>query len=445
MASQRANPLTLCGGRGCSAGQRTVVFCIVIAGLTLGQGPAAGQAAPASMPATPSNVPLAPVSRSAPGATTRRPLAIIDIVGTPQSRALATTLSAALLSNGQLAPVSDATLAAALVGPLEDVEDAPLATATRALVEAEQSLGTFATNVAIARATSAMMELQRADPTAARLAVYAELAFVCGRAALTDKNPSQASRWFALTARLAPTFTPDRGRYVSNVIAAYDNARRPDVGSVPLAVIGDGEIVVDGIIIGPAPMTIPVPPGPHLVHLVSPEHVPVSAQIDVVAPTATLQLTALVAPPAIVVARLRRVLQTAPDATGRGAAITKMAKLAGVHDALVISRDGTGELALTTWRDQAPGFATPERATRTTPERIFARIAPPPALAELIGPVGPSGPLRPRPATESWYQKRWVHASVVGGVLLSAAGIALAISATPGRRELTNGFEWISK
>lgn len=438
MASQRAKPLTLCGHRDRGVVQRAVVVCLVVVGLTLGRGPVTGHAAPAA----PSNEPLA---RSAPGPAPRRPLAIIDVVGTPQSQALANTLSAALLSNAQLAPVSDANLAAALVGPLEDVEDAPLATATRALVEAEQSLGTFETSVAIARATSAMTELQRADPTAAHLAVYAELAFVCGRAALTDKNPAQASRWFALTARLAPTFTPDRGRYVSNVIAAYDNARRPDAVLVPLSITGNGEIVVDGIVLGPAPMTIPVTPGPHLVHLVSPEHVPVSAQIDAVAPTATLQLTALVAPPQIVVARLRRVLQTAPDATGRGAAITKMAKLAGVHDAVVISRDSAGDLALTTWRDQAPGFATPERATRTTPERIFARIAPPPALTDPFGPRGPIGPMLPRPTSERWYQKRWVQASVVGGVLLSAAGIALAISATPDRRELNNSFEWISK
>ncbi len=443
MASQRAKPLTLYGRHDGGAIKRGVVFCVMFVGLMahgLGQSHAAP--APTPMPTQGPTVKTALVAPLAPEPAVRRPLAIIDVVGTPSSQALANKLSAALLSNGQLAPISNATIAAALVGPLEDVEDVALATATRALVEAEQSLGTFETSVAIARADSAMTELQRVDPTAPHLAIYAELAFVCGRAALTDKNPSEASRWFALTARLAPTFTPDRGRYVSNVIVAYDNARRPSPTLVPLAVTGNGEIVVDGIIVGPAPMTIAVAPGPHLVHLISPEHVPVSAQIDVQEPAATLQLTAQVAPPQIVVARLRRVLQTAPDATGRGAAITKMAKLAGVRDALLISRDTLGELAIGTWRDQAPGFATPEPAARTTPEKIFASIAPPPALPD---PSNPLIPRKPQPMTDRWYQKRWVQASVVGGVLLSAAGIALAISATPDRRELNNVFEWISK
>ncbi len=438
MASQRAKPLTLCVRRDRGAMQRAMVLGVsltVVAGLQ----PSPSVAVPPVRPAAPT-VESAPRLVASP--LVRRPLAIIDIVGTPPSQALANKLSAALLSNGQLAPISDATLAAALVGPLEDVEDEPLATARRALVEAEQSLSTFETSVAIARATSAMTELQRADPTAPHLTVYAELAFVCGRAALTDKNPSQASRWFALTARLAPTFTPDRGRYVSNVITAFDIARRPAGIVVPLAVTGDGEIVVDGIIFGPAPMTLSVEPGPHLIHLVSPEHLPVSAQIDVLATGATLQLTALDAPAPIVVARLRRVLQTAPDATGRGAAITKMAKLAGVRDALVISRDSTGELALGTWRDQAPGFAKPEPAARTTPEQVFASIAPPPTLPDPIGPVGP---IRPPTVTAHWYQKRWVQVSVVGGVLLSAAGIALAVTATPDRREINNAFEWLSK
>ncbi|MBP9086353.1 MAG: hypothetical protein KBG15_09545 [Kofleriaceae bacterium] len=412
-------------------------FVMVVMARGLGQSHAAPPG-PAGAP----TVAAAPVTRPSPSPTVRRPLAIIDVVGTPQSQALANKVSAALLSNGQLAPISDTTIAAALVGPLEDVEDVPLATATRALVDAEQSLGRFETSVAIAGATSAMTELHRADPTAPRLTVYADLAFVCGRAALTDKNPTQASRWFALTARLAPTFTPDRGRYVSNVIVAYDTARQPVGSLVPLAVTGAGEIVVDGIIMGPAPMTVSVTPGPHVVHLVSPEHVPVGAQIDVLGTGATLQLTALVAPAQIVVARLRRVLQTAPDATGRGAAISKMAKLAGVHDALVISRDSTGELALGTWRDEAPGFAKPEPAAHTTPEKIFASIAPPPVLPEPLGPVGP---MRPSPTTARWYQKRWVQASVVGGVLLSAAGIALAITATPDRRDLAPAFEWISK
>ncbi len=429
MAGQRAKPRTLCEDR-----DRGIRIALAVLGL-LACRPQVALAAPPTTP--PVGAPL--VIRQQPA---RRPLAIVDLVGTAESQALANQVAAALLGNNQLAPITDATIAAALVGPLEDGEDAPLATATRALVDAEESLAKFATSAAIAQATSAMAELERADPTAPHLTVYAALAFLCGRAALTEKNPTQATRWFTLAARLAPTFSPDRGRYVSSVVAAFESARQPLGVTAPLTVGGDGEVVIDGIVHGPAPKTVPIEPGPHLVHLVSPEHVPVGAQLEVLVPGATLQLTAVLAPAPIVVARLRRALQTAPDATARGAALTKMAKLAGVRDALLISRGSDGGLELGTWRDQAPGFAKPESASQTSVEKIFTRIAPPPVdIGPGPGP-GPVGPPSVPSGQPHWYERRWVQASVVGGLLLSAVGVMVALSQNPARRDFTDP-QWI--
>lgn len=435
MAGQRAKPRTLCGARDRGARIVLAVLCLLACRPPVAFAVPPVVAPPVGSPPVASPVMLPLQARQQPA---RRPLAIVDLVGTAESQALANQVAAALVGNNQLAPITDATIAAALVGPLEDGEDAPLATATRALVDAEESLAKFATSAAIAQATSAMAELERADPTPPHLTVYAALAFLCGRAALTEKNPTQANRWFTLTARLAPTFSPDRGRYVSSVVAAFESARQPLGVTAPLTVGGDGEVVVDGVVHGPAPMTVPIEPGPHLVHLVSPEHAPVGAQIEVLTPGATLQLTALLAPAPIVVARLRRVLQTAPDATARGAAITKMAKLAGVRDALLISRSSDGELELGTWRDQAPGFAKPEAASQTSAEKIFTRIAPPPVdIGPGPGP-GPFGPLPPTRPPSHWYEKRWVQASLVGGLLLSAVGVAVALTQDPARRDVSD-------
>jgi hypothetical protein len=381
----------------------------------------------------------------APGAKLpRRPVAVIDLASTPESTALANQFASELATNPRLVPISDATVAAAMVSPLQDLSADSIANANRAVTDAEDSLSRFATSTAIAQATAGMTELLRVDPSPAHLQMYWQLAFLAGRAALTDRNSTTAARWFRLASRVAPEAKPDPARYVSSVIAAFQNASQTESAPANLTVQGEGVVWIDGTARGVAPLKTSVEQGPHLVHLIALDRLPTGAQIDVAAAGATIVLTALPATTNVTVLRLRQTLQIAPDATARASAMAMLARLSSVQDAILIAKQSNNALTVASWSLAAPGFSKAISLADTSIAETLDRIAPPPPVSANNDrpPDIVVGPRRPKEVLPPWYRRRWVQGTVAGSAALVAVGLVMALTYTPDRREIEPTPEW---
>jgi hypothetical protein len=371
----------------------------------------------------------------------RRPVAVIDITGDADARVLANSVASELARHPRLVPISDATLAAAMVAPVQDLAASSVSNANDAIQSAEESLSRFATTAAIAQATSGLLELERVEPTTAHMAMYWQLAFVIGRAALTDRNPQLANRWFSLAARVAPSARPDPARYVSNVLSAFQTAAQATAAPTTLTVAGEGAVWVDGVARGNAPLTMTTTIGPHLIHLVAFDRMPIGAQSDLTAGgTNNVSLRTMPASTSIAVLRLRASLQAAPDATARASAMNLLARLTNVQDAILISRDATG-LLLTAWSSNAPGFSRATTVSEMSIANLLEKMAPPSVVLTPDDKPVTSRPLTPV-VVQPWFRRRWVQASIATTVVAVAVGLVVGITYQPERRDVTQNPEW---
>jgi hypothetical protein len=353
------------------------------------------------------------------GRAARRPVAVIDLTGAAPGGALATDLYKALVDHAELRPLDNPAFNPALQGPFED-EDAPhLERARRYKQEAEDFLAQLDDHNAQRAATSGMNELALVHPTPQMLGLYADLAFAYGQAQIGLRRPNDAALAFQLASRLDPARHPDPTRYPPNVVQAYDAAANKQTIPAKLAVTGEGRVWIDGVEVGLAGNTFDTSEGLHVVQLTGMGRETRGEQVLVPA-RSSVQIASAPASDVLEIKRARLALAGARDPAERASAMKRLAKLLGVGDAVLIGTSD-GKLAVQTWRDREPGFSALVVYDGQPAREVLAPLAPPSPKIEI----------RPEPFTpppivveKRWYQKTWVRASIVGGVI---SGVVSAI------------------
>ena len=352
----------------------------------------------------------------------RRPVAVIDLSGDPATAQLATDIYTVLLSHPDLQPIGDPSISAELKGPFRDDDEQHLTDAATAKATAEQQLDKFPADYAVGEvsATNGEQELLVTTPTPKSLQTFSQLAFLRGRALLgIPPRASEARASFALAHRLDPSFTPDEGRFPPDVTGAFRTAKAAFPGKGRLAVAGTGKLWVDGKESGTAPIEIEVDAGPHVVWLTGTERqtrgssvlVEPNKKIEVVIAEAAVTTQ-------IKVRRARAALRTA-DATARVPAMTVIADLVGVKDAVLLTSP-KGNIVWQTWNvsTKNPGFSSLEEVKKKKPIDLLTPLAPPRPKEEPrnVGVVAP--PVE----TPPWYKRRPVQATIVIGAVALAIG-----------------------
>jgi hypothetical protein len=161
------------------------------------------------------------------------------------------------------------------------------------------------------------------------------------------------------------------------------------------------------------------------VQLAAPDRVTTGKVINTERDTSLADMTPEPAREEVRIARARRILAQLPDdAIARAGAMHQLAELLAVHDAVLIwKRKDDGKLLVQTWRDRAPGFTALREHAGEPAGDLLAPLAPPrpPEPEHAVAP-----PIRlPKEDEPAWYTRRWVQASVAGGVAVTVIGAIL--------------------
>jgi hypothetical protein len=358
----------------------------------------------------------------------RRPLAVVAVgsAADPALGDLANRLAAALITNDQLEPVPDST-AVALREPFADEDDRALADARSNLTAAQDEVAAFQFADAARSAMRAEAALLAASPRVA-VELRGELRVVHGIALLADR-PADAAAEFVLAERLAPNLALDPARYLPEVVDAFAAARaHAPTDERVIDVAGTGRLWIDGREVGAAPGAFSVTIGLHVVQLVGPTRLTRGREIDVrPAPVAVAAVDIELAEAGLAVRihRARAVLAGAVDAFARAGAMTALADLVLVDDALVLSRDATGVLVYDVWRRSAGFLAAGAHPVDGVPAaKLLDVIAPPrprPVVVKRAYPI-PFVPPPPR-----WKEPRYY---VLGGLAAVVIGTAIYVLVT---------------
>lgn len=366
-----------------------------------------------------------------PAHAQRRPVAVVnlDLGSDPAPQELATQLDAVLREHPELRTLPAPGDTAALYERVDDDDTPRLARARNDLVLAEQQLEQFNPAQAVRIAEEGEQELLLVTPSlAARL--FADLAFVRGRALLEEGRGDEARVAFAHSHTLDPTRTLDPAKIVPDVVAAYEAAKVPPGSPGMIDVKGSGNVWIDGAELGIAPATFAASAGRHVVWLTGVDRETRGLAVAV-APGATVvaEIPEAEAPRRTKVQRARQALARAPDPTARAAAMRRLAELAGVKDAVLLSVSG-GKVIVQTWRagdvDRAPGFSALRERRADRPVELLAPLAPPKVVIPVEEP-----PRFVLPPPKRWYQRRPVQVGIVAGVLAAIAGGIMISRAGP--------------
>lgn len=360
-------------------------------------------------------------------ASARRQVAVIALDPKPDAEALANTIGSALVNHRTLGPLEAGAMIGALVGEYLDESSDKMAIAEGTRERAEKALADFVFPVAVSMAQAGHESLHTAVPTTRALAIYADLALILGKAKLGENRPAEANRYFALVHLLNPGRRLDPALHVGQVVQAFEASRpSPGQGTGRLVVKGSGNIHVDGKAEGPIKRSFVLAPGLHVVWLSGEDRETVGQQVLIEQGQETaIDLGESPASPRLLVqrVRVRLALHVAGDA--RDEPMRKLAKLLGVHDAVVIVRRGE-QLLVQTWHDNTldrtvlVGFSGLRIAQGEKPADLLKPLAPPP----MLRPTGPLAVRRdelPRP----WYRQRRYQAAVAAGVLAVVVGSVL--------------------
>lgn len=370
-----------------------------------------------------------PRAARAEGPVTRRPVAVIDLTlgGDPRVVELARELFAALTIHGELEPLAMVSLADAnaLIGTPPD-DDAPrIATALANLRAAEEQVAKFQPGAAVASARAGMAGLEEVTPSAAA-PIYAQLAFAYGQGALGTHQPAEAAWAFSLVRAITPERALDPNQYFPEVLEAFAAAKPTGTGTIDVR--GVGEIWIDGTAYASAPRAIPIGRGRHLVQLTGVDRLTRGAVVDVEAGRTVL---AEIAPaPATDELRIRRarvVLAHAAGGVERASAMSQLAKLVHVGDAILLSQVD-GKLMVQTWRDRAPGFTAIQERDGRPADTLLEPLAPTPL------PTPPRPTVIPLPPeVPAWYRDRRLQ---VGTAVVVVVAVVAAIAWASG------GAQW---
>src|SRR5689334_833670 len=264
------------------------------------------------------------MTRSAPAAAERRPVAVIALSDDAQAESYANLIGTTLVHHDTLAPLEPGSMIGALVGEFVDENRDKLASAEGSRVRAEKSLSEFAFPVAISMAQVGHESLHTVVPSTHAIGLYADLALVVAKAKLGENRQDEAARFFGLVHQLTPGRRLDPALHLPEVVAAYQAARTGLARTGTLVVQGSGKIWVDGQgQEGPNAKTrFLLPAGLHVVWLTGPDRETIGRQVYVDADKETvLDLGEAPAPLRLKVQRARIALRNAPDPTARAVAM----------------------------------------------------------------------------------------------------------------------------
>jgi hypothetical protein len=373
-----------------------------------------------------------------PAPVARRPVALVsvDLTGDQELITLAKSIENVLETHATLRPI----YRGALYERIDDPDAIPLAAAKDKLDEAQAELGNGNFANAARFAHDGQELLWSVTPQQATH-LYADLAFLRGKALLGDNRADEARAAFTLTQRLDSTRKLDLGREPPSVVTAYQQAKvaPAPIGRVSVTVGKPeeqfrGTVWIDGESVGFAPTEYVVPSGLHVIWVTDRERVTKGVEIEV-KPNAVrpINVPGESASDTDKLQRLRQELARAPDDAARLVTMKAIAKLAGnVKDAVVLSLVN-GKVVYQVWRsddaDRAPGFSPKhERGPKDLPVKMLEDLLPPPPI-EDDGP----GVVFPIPHdTTRWYKKPAYWAGIGFGASLVAAGVYfLVITLTP--------------
>ena len=366
-----------------------------------------------------------------PAVAERRPVAIVnlDLTGSTATSDLADQLLIELAGHPELTTLRDLSDSAALKDRIEDVDTPRLAQAQDAKARAEEQLVKFNYGLAATYAEDGQRALFAVTPSTASRKLYADLAFVLGLALFGDGKLALAQAAFVHSQRLDPDRVLDAARYLPEVVAAFAAARAAPDAPGSINVMGTGNVWIDGTEVGYAPGGFSAKQGTHVVWLTGVERFTRGATAIVLPGAQTsVEIEAAEVPRRTKVQRARITLSRAADATARAAAMTALAQLVGVADAVLLQVVG-GKVIVQTWRAgnvaRLPGFSALRERGREAPAELLVPLSPPRQVREVEPPPRPLPPVVDR----RWYQRRSVQAGIVAGVIgLVVGGILIARS-----------------
>jgi hypothetical protein len=351
----------------------------------------------------------------------RRPVAVIDLSNEKVTVDLAAELNPVLWSHPELQPIRDSKLAGELYGEFVNEEDRFSRDAEELQRSAEDDLAGFSLRVAEEKAGDGQTSLLHVQPNSVMLRNYAQLAFLRGQAMLGDpKKAAGAAEQFAITRRLDPAFAPDPGRYLPDIVQAFNDAMKKWIGKATLVVVGHGRLWIDGREAGSAPAEVEVEAGPHVVWLTGTERMTTGATVVLQPATKkTLEIPDAPADTRVKLQRARKELRKG-DPTARAAAMKQIAKLVGTKDALLLTAGSNKVVIYQWWNDgtlDKPGFSAFHEVGKKKPIELLTGLAPPkPNVAKQN-----EEPLPPV-VEKRWYERRSVQASIAIGVVAAIVG-----------------------
>lgn len=338
---------------------------------------------------------------------------------------------------------------AALVGPVQEENRIAVADVEDALPRARDALGQFDEPKAISIADTGLTRAAGLPPSPSLMATVADLAFTRGLAQI-GRDVASAERDFALVRRLDPARTLDPVRYLPEVLEAFARAGNASVETtLDVTATAGATVWVDGAEAGPAPATVTLAVGLHIVTVTGDRLLANGQLVEVPAGGATLELAAAEAPFSTIVHRLRRKLLAATDDLTRDEAVTALVRQAGAQDAFLVGR-ADGEVVVWTYSGRAGVVGDEAHPTEGVPIEDLVKllrpvkITPPPRdCAEderlIDGECVKFTPFVPPPPTP-WWRKRWVQATI-GGTLL--AGVVTTIVAVVARDPALQPASWM--
>ena len=358
----------------------------------------------------------------------RRQVAVIDLTEDDQVRKLSEDLYRDAQCERYDGAPDQAGLGHLPHGALSDEDHLAIEYAKSARTTAMTDLDEADSAGAEEAAKNGQAYLAKVTPSSEVQALYADLSFLAGLAALDQGKAQDANLALALTHRLDPGRQLADAQWPPNTVAAYKRAveSKPQLVKIDVALDPSGQsraarpdirVWIDFVDRGPLGSFDGIEVGDHVITIVGPTIMTDGAAKRVDGPT-TVPVTLASAPPETQVKRARLALSRAQakhDDAARAAAIKQLATLLGVGDAVMISKRPDGTLQWETWRDRAPGFSAPQSySTDQKPDDILEGLGPlhRPPPPRFVGP--PLGKL-PITVETPWYQERWIQASLGAG------------------------------
>jgi hypothetical protein len=364
-----------------------------------------------------------PVPLPVPPPTARRPVAIVDL-GT-DSKELVDNLEEALNNHAALERMPSA-LDVALGDRIVDEDQDDIAKATQARKDAEDALAAFDFKTAATYADAGEKALARVTPSRAAK-IYAGLELVEGQARLGLRDGKGADAAFALVHVLDPALALEAALYLPEVVAAFDHARMSAETRL-VEIQGTGRVWIDGHDVGAAPGSFSLAVGTHLVQIAGPERMTAGREVTVVAedPKAPRPMDPVVIEEstiekAVLIHRARSLLAQASDPVSRAGAMTHLASLVEVKDAVLLRNDA-GALVYEVWHEGS-GLAGAKAVSKDSIGRYV------PDAGKILDDVEPPKPTLvvrktypiPLPHPPKWYEKRRYQAGILGGVIAIVA------------------------